>query len=286
MVKRLFVRYQYGDAVKAVVLNESNTLKITGVNDKPEAKELKILSAAYGDLPSIMTGLPKLVSIDISDELSKEIKDSSISVKITNVIAGKDPVPGYPKMLKLVYSLNEVVETINVNENNQLKIPRSIWRPVPFSASLDTDGEKAHLSVWQPGSYKVNKAVGKDISLEVKSMPKPFQVKGPWELNFPAGWSAPEKVTLSKLMSWTNHPHDGVKYFSGTAVYKKSFDLPGDFNKKMGPIVLDLGQVKFLARVKLNGKNIGVLWKDPFRLDISDVVKKGSNHRSTHRNAS
>jgi len=277
VVKKLFVKYQYGNVVKSIVVNESNTLKIPSDDDKSADKQLEILSAAYGDLPGIMTGLPKLVSIDISDELSKQIKDSSISVKMTNVIAGKDPVPGYPKILKLVYSFGEVVETININENNHLQIPKNLWRPVPFSASLDTDGGKAHLSVWQPGNYKVTKALGKNVSLEVKTMPKPFQVKGPWELNFPAGWSAPERVTLSKLISWTNHPHDGIKYFSGTAIYKKSFDLPGDFDKKTGPIVLDLGQVKFLARVKLNGKNLGVLWKYPFRLDISDVVKKGSN---------
>jgi hypothetical protein len=97
-------------------------------------------------------------------------------------------------------------------------------------------------------------------------------VTGPWELRFPSGQGAPEKIVLEKLVSWTQHQEDGVKYFSGTATYVKDVDIPaGDL------LSLDLGKVKEIAEVRVNGKDLGVLWKPPFRVDLSGLVRPGGN---------
>ncbi|MGD1213278.1 MAG: chorismate synthase [Candidatus Acidiferrales bacterium] len=81
----------------------------------------------------------------------------------------------------------------------------------------------------------------------------------------PAGWGAPPRVTLERLISWTDHPESGVKYFSGTATYRRRFELPANMLRGDGRLYLDLGRVAVIAQAKLNGHDLGVLWKPPFR---------------------
>lgn len=106
-----------------------------------------------------------------------------------------------------------------------------------------------------------------------------LELAGPWELSFPPQWGAPDRLTLNRLSSWSEHPDPGVKYFSGTATYRTRFDRPADarLTNGAGRLFLDLGKVAVMAEVKLNGKDLGILWKAPFRVDISDAVKPGDN---------
>jgi hypothetical protein len=108
--------------------------------------------------------------------------------------------------------------------------------------------------------------------------PAPLPLAGPWELDFPPHWGAPPTVTLDQLISWPDHPDNGVRYFSGTATYKKDIQIPADLLAHGHLLFLDLGQVKNLAQIKLNGTDLGILWKPPFRLDISSAAKPGANH--------
>jgi hypothetical protein len=78
-------------------------------------------------------------------------------------------------------------------------------------------------------------------------------------------------------VSWTQRPEDGIKYFSGTAIYHKTFDLPQTLQGQGKHLALDLGDVKNLAEVHLNGKNLGILWALPFRVDVTDAVKPTGN---------
>ena len=103
-------------------------------------------------------------------------------------------------------------------------------------------------------------------------------VDGSWVLDFPPHWGAPPSVTLDHLISWPDDTDLGVKYFSGTATYVKDIDIPADLLAKGSQLSLDLGEVKNLAQVKLNGTDLGILWKPPFRVDITSAAKAGTNH--------
>jgi hypothetical protein len=120
-------------------------------------------------------------------------------------------------------------------------------------------------------------ASGKTLSAEVRDLPPPTEIVGPWEVAFPPKWGAPEKITLEKLISWSEHPDAGVKYFSGTATYAKKIDIPREMLEANRRVYLDLGRVQVMARVKLNGKDFGILWKPPYRTDITDAAKPGDN---------
>jgi alpha-L-rhamnosidase len=117
--------------------------------------------------------------------------------------------------------------------------------------------------------------------LEKAATPQPdaLAVDGPWILRFPSGWGAPEKVTLDRLASWTENEDAGVKHFSGTAAYETDVDVPAAFIAAGRSVTLDLGEVKNIAEVLVNGARCGgALWKPPFRADLGHALKPGKNH--------
>ncbi|MDB8996528.1 glycosyl hydrolase [Parabacteroides distasonis] len=97
-----------------------------------------------------------------------------------------------------------------------------------------------------------------------------------WEVMFDTTMGGPQKVFFEDLSNWIDRPEEGIKYYSGTATYRKSFDL--SFKKGNGErIYLDLGDVKHISSVRFNNKDLGVLWCTPWRIDITDYVKETGN---------
>jgi len=102
-------------------------------------------------------------------------------------------------------------------------------------------------------------------------------LNGPWDVAFPPGLGAPPGIRLLDLQSWTEHPVEGVKYFSGTATYTKTLQVPEWVQAAGYRTAIDLGAVRDIARVKVNGRPVAVLWKPPYRADITDYVQAGTN---------
>lgn len=104
-------------------------------------------------------------------------------------------------------------------------------------------------------------------------------LSGSWNVSFNPKWGGPERILFDSLADWTIRPEKGIKYYSGIATYRKTFDIPTvvdtGINKR---IYLDLGKVKNMAHVWLNGKDLGVVWTAPWRVDITGIVKRGNNH--------
>lgn len=140
-------------------------------------------------------------------------------------------------------------------------------------------GEKGgYLAVaWQGGSYVLKTADGAIRRIEAPVIPKTVEIKGPWKLQFTPGWGAPQQVMLEELIPWNEHPEAGVKYFSGAATYCKTITVPGELIAKDRRLFLDLGRVEVMAEVRLNGKDLGILWKPPYNVEISDAAKAGEN---------
>ncbi len=104
-----------------------------------------------------------------------------------------------------------------------------------------------------------------------------MEIKGPWEVSFMNGMGSPSKTTFDKLISWSNHPEQSIKYYSGSAVYRKNISISKEMLGKNKKLKLDLGKVEIMSEVKVNGKNLGILWKVPYSFDITDAVKIGTN---------
>jgi len=102
-------------------------------------------------------------------------------------------------------------------------------------------------------------------------------ITGAWDVAFQADRGAPAKIKLNALGSWSESPDSGVKYFSGTATYTKIVQAPADWFKSGAKIWLDLGDVKNIAEVSVNGEPFGILWKPLFRVDVTTALKAGAN---------
>ncbi len=102
---------------------------------------------------------------------------------------------------------------------------------------------------------------------------------GPWQGSFDPKWGGPDKpVAFGELVDWSKHADPCIRYYSGTAVYHTSIsitekDLAADTRR----LFLDLGAVEVIASVRLNGKDCGIAWKPPYRVDVTDTVQAGSN---------
>jgi len=107
-----------------------------------------------------------------------------------------------------------------------------------------------------------------------------FQLTGAWEVGFDPKRGGPERVTFDALADWTQRAEPGIQYYSGAATYQKEFDLPP--NGGAGSrLFLDLGTVRNLAQVQLNGQDLGVVWCAPWRVQISGGVKPLGNRLAT-----
>ena len=133
------------------------------------------------------------------------------------------------------------------------------------------------LRAWKPGSYIIGDNTGKSHKIEVDAVNQPLEVAGDWQVEFPPNWGAPDKATFDKLISWADSGDDGIKYFSGRAVYRKELNIPKRYLGSDSYLELDLGIVQKTARVSLNGREIAILWKPPFHVDITDIAKPGKN---------
>jgi hypothetical protein len=150
--------------------------------------------------------------------------------------------------------------------------------PRPAEIRPDAAG-RLEIVASQPGHYELTSASGKTQRVEIKNVPAPQEITGAWDVNFPPKWGAPPEITLDHLISLSESTNPSVKYFSGTATYTKTFNWKStrQVGKQKTEIWLDFGDVQVMAQVKLNGQDLGILWKPPFRVNITDAVKSGGN---------
>jgi hypothetical protein len=130
----------------------------------------------------------------------------------------------------------------------------------------------------ESGDYVIKTAAEQTRQLTV-TLPPPQTIAGPWQVTFDPKWGGPaQPVTFSELTDWSKRSEDGIKYFSGTAVYRKGFELPQSATRKpQSKILLDLGSVEVMARVRVNGQDCGIVWKPPYRVDITGAARAGQN---------
>ncbi|MGM5470143.1 glycosyl hydrolase [Flavobacteriaceae bacterium LMO-SS05] len=103
-------------------------------------------------------------------------------------------------------------------------------------------------------------------------------IQTPWDVTFDTAMRGPaEPVVFNTLSDWTENKSDDIKYYSGTATYKTSFNIKKSMTRRDGKLLLDLGTVQVMAKVKINGVDCGTVWTAPKQVDISKAIKKGKN---------
>jgi (4-O-methyl)-D-glucuronate---lignin esterase len=136
---------------------------------------------------------------------------------------------------------------------------------------LSLGPHEAVFVVFRTAASAPSRTVPRPVSADVAT------VSGPWTVTFPPKLGAPAQVQLDNLVSWTTSADEGVKYFSGTATYTKTIDAPPAWFRSGAKLMLDLGTVKEIAEVSLNGQPAVLLWRPPFRADVTSALKPGPN---------
>ena len=227
---------------------------------------------------AIYKGTDRVDGKDVTAILSQLVQNGQLIVKAENDAFGGDPAVMHGKELRVDYTLDGQPGQVTVREGETLKLPAGAksGQPLLWETSLAASGSPV-VKTWGNGRVELRTANGKVLHADAAGLPTPQEISGEWNLHFPPNWGAPPAVTLGKLISWTDHANDGVRYFSGTATYEKEIEIPADRLSAGRELWLDLGAVKNLAEVSLNGRDLGVLWKPPFRVNITAAAKSGAN---------
>ena len=200
---------------------------------------------------------------DVTAKVKELVAAGETEIPATNALFG-DPISLHVKHLKISYTLDGKPQEKTVGENATLVLLGS----GPDNALPEFALTGGKLLAYTPGTYAFTDPRGAIKQVAALALRETLLTN--WELTFPG--QAPR--TLEKLVSWTEFPEPDAKYFSGTAAYKTSFTHTPDPTRA---VILDLGVVKNFADVLLNGQSLGTLWKAPWRLDITELVRPGSN---------
>jgi hypothetical protein len=182
---------------------------------------------------------------------------------------------------------NERDETVDASFRVTGKSPE-LWyaetgksQPASYNIADGRTTVPLHLEPW--GTVFV--VFRKPTKTTSASVPKPTAtqlatVDGPWSVSFQPGRGAPASITMDALTSWSDNSDSGVKYFSGTGTYTRTIQASADWFKSGAKLWIDLGSVKNLAEVTVNGKSLGIVWHAPYRMDVTSALKPGANEVS------
>jgi len=183
-----------------------------------------------------------------------------------------------------INSRNNRVENLEATFRLSGKLPQ-LWSPEtgktePLSYSIAEGVTKVKLHLEPNDALFVvfkDKATKSSVELPAVKVKELATISGEWKVDFQKDRGAPASSTFDKLVSYTDNANAGIKYFSGTATYTKTISADKDWFTKDVELWLNLGDVKNIAEVIVNGKSLGIIWKHPFRVNIGSALKPGKN---------
>lgn len=213
---------------------------------------------------------------DVTNIVASMVEGGEGEIPAVNSLFG-DPTYNHRKRLRVDYTIDGKEQSRSADENDTLVIFKSGGPGAPFTHQFLSSRSGVELIAYRPGTYNVTRADGTPARVEVKSVPAPINIVGPWTVRFQKDRGAPPSISLEQLASLSESTIDGVKYFSGSADYETSFVLPAGTTAHDHVVRLSLGGVRDIAEVAVNGKPLGVWWHPPFDNDVTAFVKDGSN---------
>ena len=234
------------------------------ITQSPQEETPEILKARFGAGPDAQW-------LDATEQLKSLVSHGALRIQqVVPSVFGRDPAPNVVKQLELEYRLNGKTHSIVIAEGKPLKLGTP--NAVNLTLTADADGT-VNTSATTAVRAELVFASGKRQSLALPAPVPPVTLKGPWKVSLDSPVDTKQNITLPELINLADHTTSSVKYFSGTATYSKKFQISAIKSQ----LHLDLGEVHNLARITLNGKDLGVLWQAPFTLDITHAIKTGEN---------
>jgi hypothetical protein len=149
-----------------------------------------------------------------------------------------------------------------------------------LSFRLTPQGVEVQLSFEAHDAFFVVFREGARHSREAAAQPARdvlMEIPAPWQVRFQSGRGAPERSTFSRLQDLSTCEDAGIRFFSGTASYSTTISLPARANQPGRRLALDLGVVRELAVVFLDGRSLGTVWHAPYTINIPADLKPGAH---------
>ncbi|SHI31532.1 glycosyl hydrolase [Algibacter luteus] len=266
--KELRIQYKIGEAVFEKNAMEKEWLEI----DAPINGKLEILNAVFGKFARGVDGIPPNKPVfDVTKKVKSMVTSGVYEIPVNDSFLEEKEIKT-KKALRVIYTTNDEEKIVTVSNGGILKLTQTTSEP-----KLVFEGDKVNLVTPFAGEMTYESSNGKTKTLKVNSVPEPIELTGNWNVSFPLKDKAVLDKTFKNLTSWSDASEEDIRYFSGTASYRKEFQIPAKLIKSCYSLELDLSNVKVIAEVILNGKNLGILWKSPFRINIDEAVVKGTN---------
>jgi hypothetical protein len=213
---------------------------------------------------------------DVRKKVQTLVDDGVFAFQVGRLAEGADPAFGVVKTLTVDFWIGGKALRASGQDPDTITLHAS---PAGSTARVCRDANGGiSLEVAEPGRYEVKTAAGRKLRAQVPPMPMPMEIDGPWHVAFDRRWGSPEKVTFETLEDCSKRPEAGIRHYSGRATYRKTFELPVAWVGRAGSsLLLDLGDVRNLATVRVNGRELDTLWLAPWQVDITAAAKPGRN---------
>ncbi|MDR1269074.1 MAG: hypothetical protein LBK82_06090 [Planctomycetaceae bacterium] len=265
VVKTLRIEFTSGGKPYSVSATDGETVFLN-VN----VPKIKILNAKYGPLND------ETKTIDVQKLLQKILDAGENDFSVARLARNFDPAPMVVKTLNFEYELNGKTQTWSGKDHQSIFIGNDFDNEL-LPIGINEEG----LAFRNNGHYELQTASGKKIGKNVV-IREPLEISGSWTVRFPIKKTIKE-TTFDQLISWSDSSDDAIKYFSGTAIYRTTFNVPKDFMAQEQRVILDLGQVNEIATVKVNGKELGILWTLTKAIDVTEALQlSGENVLEIH----
>jgi hypothetical protein len=223
---------------------------------------------------------------DVRAKLQALLDLGESRVRVAEMARGDDPAPMVVKTLEVDYTADGQPQRASGQDPDTIRFAAHV-PPSAECGRVRTDAAgRIVLEASQGGRFELRTAGGRTLRADMPSVPSPLEIAGPWRVTFPAqpvvqqapgALPAPRQIQHDKLISWSERPEADIKYYSGTAGYRTTFNVPAGLIAADRRLELDLGRVAVMAQVRLNGRELGILWKPPYTVDVTALVKPGVN---------
>ncbi|MDR0620020.1 MAG: glycoside hydrolase family 2 [Bacteroidales bacterium] len=229
------------------------------------------------------------------------IADGVSDIELSSDVFGKRVVSKQPPVIythhtdggrEIYFVANQTENIIEVNAQFRVSDKQpELWnavdgsvRPLPSYSEKDgittvplrLDNLEGYFIVFVPKSKATSTAADGKLSANFPTPVKTTDISTGWTVAFQTDSvrRGVENANFAELKSWTENENPQIKYYSGTASYKKTITVPANMGVEQ---FIEFENICDMAKVKINGKYAGGCWTAPYRVNISGLLKEGEN---------